>query len=82
MKIREWRQVGIRTEGETMNIQGINIWGHEWIGDRRKLVIRRLNEPGYDWAQLYEIRHKDQLIQFAALEQSNGVWKFFAEDSE
>ena len=74
---RRWRHVGRCIEGELFEIDGVNVWSHEW--HRVPGVTAEGRDPlygeEYQFA-VYEIRAGAKAIRFGAGEQSVNVYGF------
>jgi len=65
------------TEGEHFEVNGLNIWDHQWKGTGEKIHIK---DPlyGQDFTfSVYEIIKNETTGEFAAGEFSNGVWGIY-----
>ncbi len=74
----DWVLLSVVTEGNAMEIDGIDLWWHEW----RRLDIGTLQVPHPSYRQQvhtlwpYAIETDDDPLVFCAGELSNGVWCF------
>ena len=77
-----WSHAGTCVEGERFEIQGVNVWDHEWTPMRPE-EYATVKDPtygqDYDFT-VCEIVVGSQRIVFAAGEFSNSVWGFYVRD--
>ena len=72
--ISNWQHIRTITDGERFEINGLNIWDHDWKTTGEKIQIK---DPLYrqDFTfSVYQINNDQNSAQFAAGEFSNGVW--------
>jgi hypothetical protein len=78
----QWRHVGHCVEGERFEIDGVNVWSHEW--QRVSGLTAEVKDPLYrqDYRfDVYEIRKGSAAIRFAAGEYSGNVYGFYVPDA-
>lgn len=73
-----WVYEGATTEGESLRIDGIDVWAHAWrrVQDAPVTVV----DPHYGQQHefhVYTIEHGGVCCRFAAGEFSNGIWGFY-----
>jgi hypothetical protein len=75
-----WNFVGSSFDGQSLFIEGIDVWTRGWIaveGERAKVV-----DPRYGQSfqfPIFVIAEGEKSVRFAAGEFSNGVWGFYRE---
>lgn len=79
-----WKAVGVATEGEPIDIGGVNPWDHEWESLYEPLELPHPSVPTPDntrFFEVYEIHAAGQRIRFAAarlaLNGGKDVWGFY-----
>ena len=73
-----WRYVGNCADGESFEIDGINVWSSEW--ERVVNEIADVRDPAYDRPfrfHVYCVRQGARSVKFAAGEFSNCIWGFY-----
>lgn len=79
MNSSDWNLLTVATEGEAVEIDGIDVWWHDW----RRLHIDTVSVPHPSFSNQmhtlwpYAIEPVDIPILFYAGELSNGVWCFY-----
>ena len=72
-----WEYLGRSVEGDGFEIDGVQVWSHEWIDERRRVGVL---DPYYGESHLayvYEIVEGNKRICFAADERSPLVYAFY-----
>jgi hypothetical protein len=79
--MRKWNYIGTSTELQPFEIQGLDVWKHDWktICDRAE-VKDPLYGQDFSFA-VFEISDGKNKVIFAAGEFSNGVWGFYQRDT-
>jgi hypothetical protein len=73
----EWVFVGHCFDGETFEIEGLDVWKHSWVSTDQHASV---SDPLWNQAFLfpvYAMSGGGKTIKFAAGEFSNNVWGFF-----
>lgn len=75
---KKWVFFGSCVDGQRFEIEGINVWKHEW----NSLIEPNAQVKGPRYGQsfefpVYKIEHEGKLITFAAGEFSNCMWGFY-----
>ena len=75
--MNEWEHIGICTDGQPFQVDGIDIWKHEWkrTGERAEVKDPQYGQ-GFSFA-VWSVNAEDKRIEFAAGEFSNCVWGFY-----
>lgn len=77
--MREWKAVGVVSEGQAIRFSGINPWNHKWNSLEDPPV--ELPHPSYPHQKhkmlIYVIEADGCSIMFAAGELSANVWGFY-----
>ncbi|MGN6646897.1 MAG: hypothetical protein ACTHJT_10255 [Cytophaga sp.] len=72
-----WQHIRTITDGEPLELHGLNIWNHDWKSTGESI---RIKDPlyGQDYTfPVYEISNAYTSVQFAAGEFSNDVWGIY-----
>jgi hypothetical protein len=80
----DWRHVGIVMDGQSILVDGLNPWAHEWKPtDDRAFEVPHPSYPDQrHWMYIYEIIHGTKTITFAAGELSANVWSFYVPNDQ
>ena len=73
----EWTFAGAVPDGQLFEIDGIDVWKHEWKNTKERIDVE---DPLYHQRfsfVVYEIRNEDKSVRFAAGEFSNGIFGFY-----
>jgi hypothetical protein len=74
-----WVVVGVVSEGEAIDVDGLNPWNYEW--DEMECEPIELPHPQYASQRhkmlIYEIGPAERRVRFAAGELSPNVWGFY-----
>ena len=73
-----WKELTVVTEGEPLDVGGLNPWEHRWTSLGR-LTITMPNRffPKQQYERyVYEITHQGRTVRFSAEEVSANVWRF------
>ena len=73
-----WRSVGMCVDGDDIDLDGIDPWGHEWVPQQERIVVAHPSYPSqrHD-VSVWVVRAPERDLRFAAGEMSNLVWAFF-----
>ncbi len=71
----EFNNLKIIADGQFYEIDGINIWDHQWRSDF-KVIKKKINDEEKSFNH-FEILSKGKRIEFIAGELSNCVWAIF-----
>jgi hypothetical protein len=76
-----WRSVGMCSEADAFDLEGVNPWEHDWVPQSERIVVAHPYYPSqrHD-VDVWVIRAPDRVVRFAAGEMSNGAWAFFLPD--
>jgi hypothetical protein len=81
-----WELVKVITEGEILEIDGLNVWDHEWIKfEDCSFEVPNPVEPnhrpdvlkGKCQMNVYYMSQDNVYVYFATGETSNGIWAFY-----
>ena len=72
-----WQFVGATPEGRCFIIDGLDVWKHKWRDTKERAQVKDPNYHEDFTFDIYEIRHGDRVVAFAAGEFSNGLWGFY-----
>lgn len=77
-----WHYVGSCFDGQSFNIEGVDVWKHGWksIDGQRVDVVDPRYGRRYNFT-IYELVGGGKTVRFAAGEFSNGVWGFYRENA-
>ncbi|ABG57731.1 conserved hypothetical protein [Cytophaga hutchinsonii ATCC 33406] len=72
-----WPHIRTLTDGDWFELNGLNIWDHDWMNTAEKIQIKDpLYAQDYTFT-VYEITNGPVAVAFAAGEFSNGVWGIY-----
>ena len=73
-----WRFAGSRIDGETFELDGLNVWAEAWrdTPERTATVLDPIYGQTHHFG-VYEIGPAESPIRFAAGEFSNLIWGFY-----
>ena len=75
--INKWKFLGACIDGQAFKIEGINVWGKNWISQKESAEV---TDPKYGIKKsflVYKIKEEEKEIEFVAGEFSNCVWGFY-----
>lgn len=76
--MNKWQFVATSAEGDSLIIEGIDVWQQPWQKAPDELASVRASGQGERLSlPVYEILADDKRIAFAAAEVSNGIWEFY-----
>ena len=73
----KWKFLEACADGQTFKIEGINVWGKNWINQKESAEVTDPKYGGKRSFSVYKIKEKEKEIEFAAGEFSNCVWGFY-----
>jgi hypothetical protein len=74
----QWEFVGACVDGQTLTIDGVDVWSHHWVP--RGEQTASVTDPAYGQRftfHVYEIQMGKKRVVFAAGEFSNCMWGFY-----
>jgi len=74
-----WKPLGVVAEGQPIEVEGVNLWDHEWTSLNEPLELPHPQYPSEHmrYFVVYELRSAPKRIMFAAGELSPNVWGFY-----
>jgi hypothetical protein len=74
-----WTPIGVVTEGQSISVQGVNPWKHEWVEiEHPPLELPHPSYPNQRHAMnVYEVSDGKRTVRFAAGELSANVRGFY-----
>ena len=75
----DWKPVGVVSEGEPLEIGGVNVWSHEWESLNEPIELPHPTYPSEHLRHfiVYRIPGPNRRIMFAAGELSPNIWGFY-----
>jgi hypothetical protein len=61
-----WRHIKTIVDGERFELNGLNIWDYKWEDTGYTITVKHPNYEQQHIMHIYQIRHDDTIIQFAA----------------
>ena len=77
--MKNWKAVGVKSEDECINIDGVNFWYYKWIAaGQESIQLPHPKYPGQMHAKhIFKIATADREILFATGELSAKIWGFY-----
>lgn len=75
---QSWQFAGSSKEGEAFAIKGVDVWGQGWQVSAGEEA--HIKDPVYGRSyifRVFSIEDRNEKIEFAAGEFSNGLWGFY-----
>jgi hypothetical protein len=79
-----WDVLGACGEGQRFEIEGLNVWAHEWI-EEKEVPRAEVKDPQYGQSfafHVYRVESGSKKARFAAGEFSNSVFGFYVPKKE
>jgi hypothetical protein len=77
--MNKWKPLGVVTEGESILLDGINLWGKSWVRLEQPAV--KLPHPSYPNQEhqlsVFQVTENGKVLTFASGELSANVWGFY-----
>jgi hypothetical protein len=73
-----WEFYGACGDGQKFEIDGINVWNHDWVSLSEPKA--KVKDPRYGQSfefPVYKMEHEGKQVTFAAGEFSNCMWGFY-----